>query len=246
MVKPTREKWTGIVARFFEDMARTIPRRTRYKGVRFALGVYKVPFTFYRISKTMLLQTKHHVGRKVIGAMSSVRRMRDKLMKHCGVESEEESRWSNNLPEEILDLVLQWLCIQDYVRCRSVCLSWRGIIDMAIARKCIRPAPQLPWLVLRAHRLCLKDTCFLSLSDQKTYKPNPTHMNRFNCVGSIEGWLVMVDNAGWHPEAFMNLWSLEPWSFFIHRRYSAYTTVNYFFNPVSGARVMLPSQSAIP
>ncbi|XP_004304961.1 PREDICTED: uncharacterized protein LOC101309469 [Fragaria vesca subsp. vesca] len=183
----------------------------------------------------MLLQTKRHVGRKVIGAMSSVRRMRDKLMKHCGVES----RWSNNLPEEILHLVLQRLCIQNYVRCRSVCVSWRGIIDMAIASKCIRPAPQLPWLVLHVHRFSLKDTCFLSLSDQKTYKPNPTHMNRLNCVGSIEGWLVMVDNAGWHPEAFMNLWS-----FFIHRRYSAYTTVNYFFNPVSG--VKLPSQSAIP
>ncbi|CAB4287519.1 unnamed protein product [Prunus armeniaca] len=114
------------------------------------------------------------------------------------------------------------------------------------------PVPQLeiPWLMLRSHPFSLKDHYFLSLSDNKTHKSSSfgsnDYISRRDCVGSIEGWLIMVDSEFWRPEGF-----LYPWSFCLHALQDyhlkyPYTTLNFFLNPISGVRVMLPSQSTIP
>ncbi|XP_062012027.1 uncharacterized protein LOC133728616 [Rosa rugosa] len=111
---------------------------------------------------------------------------------------------------------------------------------MAIASKCCPPAPQLPWLMLHSHPYSLKDNCFLSLSDEKIYKSsNPTNSicTARYCVGSVEGWLIMVESDLWRPKCVII--DDDPSSNF-------YTTVNFFLNPISGAQVMLPSQSTIP
>ncbi|CAL2236726.1 unnamed protein product [Prunus armeniaca] len=139
------------------------------------------------------------------------------------------SRWSDELPEEIMQLILQRLYLPDYLRYGVVCRSWRAARPV---KRC-PPVPQLeiPWLMLRSHPFSLKDHYFLSLSDNKTHKLSSfgsnDYISRRDCVGSIEGWLIMVDSEFWRPEY-------------------PYTTLNFFLNPISGVRVMLPSQSTIP
>nr|XP_028962319.1 uncharacterized protein LOC114826391 [Malus domestica] len=68
-------------------------------------------------------------------------------------------------------------------------------------------------------------------------------MNRMDCVGSIEGWLIMVDSALRRPEGFM-----KPWSFYLKNcQNPSFKIEFFFFNPISGDRVMLPSsQSTLP
>lgn len=121
-----------------------------------------------------------------------------------------------------MHLILQRLYISDYFRCRAVCRSWAATIDMAVASKLCRPSAQLPWLMYRT-RGCEENNCFLSLSEnQKIYKySNPIYnMNKLDCVGSIEGWLMMVEHV-------------------------CSSICNFFFNPMSGVKVMLPSQTTI-
>ncbi|CAB4298510.1 unnamed protein product [Prunus armeniaca] len=95
------------------------------------------------------------------------------------------------------------------------------------------PVPQLeiPWLMLRSHPFSLKDHYFLSLSDNKTHKSlsfgSNDYISRRDCVGSIEGWLIMVDSEFWRPEGF-----LYPWSFCLHALQDyhlkyPYTTLNF-------------------
>lgn len=137
--------------------------------------------------------------------------------KQRGDDDEEEERWSSQLPYDIMQLILQRLPLSDYLRCREVCLSWRAVID---------PHPhQLPWLLLHSeHIFFVKDGCFVI--DQRkisTHKSN-TSVIRRECVGSIKGWLIMV--------------TLET---------GRYDTLScyFFLNPISGARVELPSSKII-
>lgn len=115
--------------------------------------------------------------------------------------------------------------------------SWQAMVDMAISSNFSRPAAQLPWLMLCSHPSSVNESCFLSLSDSQkfTCKSFPTgHMNRHDCVGSIEEWLIMVESAVWRPEGFM-----KPWSLYLQCNS---IPIDYFFlNPISGSTVMLPS-----
>ncbi|CAL9013850.1 unnamed protein product, partial [Prunus brigantina] len=106
--------------------------------------------------------------------------------------------------------------------CKAVCLSWRVSVDMAIATKHCPPSPQLPLLMLCSHPSSMKDHCFvrLRLHPKTTHNKAPPNyyipatynnmMNKLGCVGSIEGWLIMVDSVLWHPESnnFMKSCSL--------------------------------------
>ncbi|KAL6190589.1 hypothetical protein ACLB2K_036983 [Fragaria x ananassa] len=67
-------------------------------------------------------------------------------------------------------------------------------------------------------------------------------MTRLDCVGSIEGWLFMVDSALRRPEDFM-----KPWSFYLQDHHS-FDTAYFLLNPITAARVLLPStpQSTFP
>ncbi|KAM1239477.1 hypothetical protein EV1_044703 [Malus domestica] len=82
------------------------------------------------------------------------------------------------------------------------------------SKRCHSPARQLPRLMLRStsrklnntHR---KDHCFLSLSDEKIYKLSSPSCNN-DCVGSIEGWLIVVDHEFVQPaEGFRSFQSLN-------------------------------------
>ncbi|KAL6215085.1 hypothetical protein ACLB2K_014516 [Fragaria x ananassa] len=117
--------------------------------------------------------------------------------------------------------------------------NWR-----AIDIKDIAVPPQLPWLMLRSHPFTVEHHSFFSLSEERFHKLCPPLMSRRNCVGSIEGWLIMVDNVLWRPEGFMNPRSF--YSLFNQTSTGNIPTVNFFLNPMSGARIDLPSQSTIP
>ncbi|KAL6208384.1 hypothetical protein ACLB2K_019334 [Fragaria x ananassa] len=117
--------------------------------------------------------------------------------------------------------------------------NWR-----AIDIKDIVVPPQLPWLMLRSHPFAVEDHSFFSLSEERFHKLCPPLMSRRNFVGSIEGWLIMVDNVLWRPEGFMNRRLF--YSLFNQTSTGNIPTVNFFLNPMSGTRIDLPSQSTIP
>lgn len=75
-----------------------------------------------------------------------------------------EERWSK-LADDVMQLILQQLCMSDSLRCRNVCRSWRTTID---SKRCL-PAYQLPWLLLDpCCSYYFKDGCFVS--DGKLYE----------------------------------------------------------------------------
>ncbi|XP_004305803.1 PREDICTED: uncharacterized protein LOC101304501 [Fragaria vesca subsp. vesca] len=133
------------------------------------------------------------------------------------------NNFSRELPEDIMLLILRRLYSSDYFRCRAASRSWLATIDRAIASKTSLPSPQLPCLMFRSGAE-EEDHCFLSLSENhKVYKySSPAYdMKNLECVGSTEGWLIMVDHGGT-------------------------SVANFCLNLISGARVMLPPQTTIP
>ncbi|KAM5560190.1 hypothetical protein ABKV19_021384, partial [Rosa sericea] len=171
-------------------------------------------------------------GRKLRVMLIKIRRVVRKYYYYS--DSKTEERWSNGLPQEILLLILQRLCISDYLVSSKVCVSWRAAVEMSITKKSCLPAPQLPRLLLSSpshHYIIsfqIKDqTCFVSDGNRKLVslesyasdivyflKKDQSRFWAVYCLGSIEGWLIMA---------------------------KGYPIINFFLYPVSGARVMLPS-----
>lgn len=210
----------------------TIPVRTRRRWALVANGSFHVIRAYTRLSRTMLLRhwlliTTRISSRLIIPMRTRIRWAAKKEI--CS----SRSRWSKELPEDMLRLIQQRLPISDQFQFRAVCRCWRatgGVVS-------------LPWLMLGSHPLSNTDPFFFSPSEKKAYHSCPPLMRRRGCVGSIEGWLIMVDNVLWRPEGFMS-----PRSFFslLHTSSTNFHTDNFFFNPMSSARVNLPSQSTIP
>ncbi|KAM1015083.1 hypothetical protein EV1_044495 [Malus domestica] len=216
---------------------RKVSPETRKKLTQLVFAIFQVTFTYYRLSIKLFSLPLHFILHKL--ASTTIR-----IKTTSPLINIRTSRWSDELTVEIMQLILRRLCVSDHLRCGAVCRSWRAAVCATKPKGC----PQLPWLMLRSHPFSLKEHRFLSLGDQKTYKSssiNPNdYISRRDCVGSVEGWLIMIDSEFWRPEGF-----LYPWSFGLHLldynlKYP-YATVNFFLNPVSGARVMLPSQSTV-
>ncbi|KAM5581247.1 hypothetical protein ABKV19_010461 [Rosa sericea] len=166
-------------------------------------------------------------------------------------EEEQEERWSKGLPEHILQLIPQRLCISDYQLFRQVCPNWRAAVDIGIATKTCPPAPQLPWLLFRRsydylHAFyiinqysCVRDPKFFPSINIADYPPEPPNLEdesfdgplemptaSLTCLGSIGSWLIVAAHQQCQND-------------------NSSTVVNFFLNPVSRARVMLPSQSTL-
>lgn len=68
-------------------------------------------------------------------------------------------KWSEKLPQDIMQSILQRLCTSDYLRCRAVCHSWRSAaLDLAMSARKLgcHLAPQLPWLLFPTRRILPK------------------------------------------------------------------------------------------
>ncbi|OIW08242.1 hypothetical protein TanjilG_15203 [Lupinus angustifolius] len=106
-----------------------------------------------------------------------------------------ENKKGDYFSEDILESILGWLCPADYLRCRAVCSWWRTVMGNAIRSKHCKTTLQLPLLMLNFRPAYDKDSpCFYSLSKQKLQFPNkPIYPVTQNCIGSIDGWLIMYD-----------------------------------------------------
>ncbi|XP_054789862.1 uncharacterized protein LOC129295374 [Prosopis cineraria] len=58
------------------------------------------------------------------------------------------SKWSQ-VGDDILGLILERLCLSDYLRSRAVCSGWQSIVTKYIAKKQCLPQPELPLLYLQ-------------------------------------------------------------------------------------------------
>ncbi|XP_062017119.1 putative F-box protein At5g66830 [Rosa rugosa] len=110
-------------------------------------------------------------------------------------KEEEEERWSKGLPEDILQLIPQRLCISDYRVFRQVCPNWRAAVDRGIATKTCPPAPQFPWLL---HK-CLSSLNGFYIEHQYSLVTDPRFFRSAHscstspdCVGSIGAWLIIA------------------------------------------------------
>ncbi|KAL6140543.1 hypothetical protein ACLB2K_058842 [Fragaria x ananassa] len=119
-----------------------------------------------------------------------------------------KNNFSGELPEDIMLLILRRLYLSDYFRCRAVSRSWLATIDRAIASKTSLPSPQFPCLMFSSGAE-EEDHCCLSLSENhKVYKySSPAYvMKNLECVGSTEGWLIMVDHGDSDDASHMSLY----------------------------------------
>ncbi|PRQ53409.1 putative F-box domain-containing protein [Rosa chinensis] len=146
-------------------------------------------------------------------------------------KEKEEERWSKGLPEDILQLIPQRLCISDYRVFRQVCPNWRAAVDRGIATKTCPPAPQFPWLL---HK-CLSSLNGFYIEHQYSLVTDPRFFRSAyscstspDCVGSIGAWLIIAAKDQYR-----------------HNNNNITIIDNFLLNPVSWARVMLPSQSTI-
>ncbi|XXG42951.1 hypothetical protein AAC387_Pa01g3100 [Persea americana] len=104
------------------------------------------------------------------------------------MDIKEKSSWSN-LPQCLLELILERLILPDRFRFGSVCRSWRT----AQAQSLHLPVSRLPFLVFRRGSSSIE---FFSLTEKKIYKmPMPkceTPMSHLHCVSSSHGWLMFI------------------------------------------------------
>ncbi|KAM1012550.1 hypothetical protein ACFX2C_042789 [Malus domestica] len=203
--------------------------------------------TYYRLSRMFVLLILDFIGRKFRMIIFIICRRRRMIISKV----EDSSPWSNKRAGDVMQLILRRLGLSDYVRCAAVCRSWQAIIKSNIQSRRPLAQDQVPWLMLSSHPMSTRAHRVLSPGDWKDHKflrswPNTIFyctMNRMDCVGSIEGWLIMVDSALRRPEGFM-----KPWSFYLKNcQNPSFKIEFFFFNPISGDRVMLPSsQSTLP
>ncbi|XP_004306092.1 PREDICTED: uncharacterized protein LOC101304607 [Fragaria vesca subsp. vesca] len=175
------------------------------------------------------------------------------MSKRLKEEEEQEERLSIGLPDDILQSIPQRLCISDFQAFRQVCPNWGAAVNRGIATKTCFPAPQLPWLLLRKaydslHAFsienqfsCVRDPNIfpsIKIADSPPDPPNlddeSIDMNSLGflpnaslvCVGSIGSWLIVAAHQRCENQ-------------------NSTTVINFFLNPVSHVRVMLPPQSTL-
>ncbi|KAJ8650829.1 hypothetical protein MRB53_003852 [Persea americana] len=110
--------------------------------------------------------------------------------------------WSD-LPQCLLELILERLILSDRLRFGSVCRSWR----IAQVQCLYPPASQIPFPVFRRNSSIERRSIeFFSLSEKRIYKaPMPdcgTPMHCILCVSSSHGWLLFRTLDG-HKSGFL-------------------------------------------
>ncbi|XP_038971806.1 probable F-box protein At1g44080 [Phoenix dactylifera] len=99
------------------------------------------------------------------------------------------SRWSELLPDELLDLIVKKLTrASDYLRFRCVCKSWRSVA------KPTNLSPHLPLLMLRYHPSTDRRSVLSVSARQIRTLSIPELVNKVILAAS-RGWLLLLDVA---------------------------------------------------
>ncbi|XP_050379731.1 uncharacterized protein LOC126797095 [Argentina anserina] len=134
-------------------------------------------------------------------------------------KSEGGGGWFVELPDDVIQQILQQLPLSDYLNCRNVCPCWRAAID---SKRWLPAAHhEFPWLVTSSMLGRDMLASYIETDDDENLRivSNRKICNlkgMYYCAGSIEGWLIITQR----------------------RTYDEYRF--FFCNPVSGARVKLP------
>ena len=173
----------------------------------------------------MKMLTRRSFSRKLIWCRDLIR---CKFFTRKRYELEDEGEgggWFEQLPDDIMQLILQRLPLSDYLNCRDVSRSWRAAIDSKLWLPAVHH--QLPRL-LTSYRLGSDMLASYIKKDDDGYlrivshpkiwkiKTDPPADCYCYCAGSVEGWLIITTSRS-YVERF------------------------FFWNPVSGARVKLPT-----
>ncbi|AES79565.2 putative galactose oxidase/kelch, beta-propeller [Medicago truncatula] len=102
-------------------------------------------------------------------------------------------------------MIMKRLPLKDYLRLRAICRSCRETVSNIIENKHCCPLPEMPSLSTKS-LLCLRTPLLKS--------------NK--CIGSVEGWLIVVDNS---DKGFAKF---------------------FFLNPVTDVRITIPSKLHLP
>ncbi|XP_010911025.2 F-box protein SKIP23-like [Elaeis guineensis] len=99
--------------------------------------------------------------------------------------------WSDDLPPELLSLISTLLTKNsDYIRFRSVCVSWRRA-----AAPQPRHLPLQPPLLIRFNTINSAYRGFYSISTNTTHWIHLAETLHKRCCGSSHGWLAFVDRS---------------------------------------------------
>ncbi|XP_054776953.1 uncharacterized protein LOC129285341 [Prosopis cineraria] len=134
------------------------------------------------------------------------------------------NKWSQ-VGDDILGLILEQLCLGDYLRTRAVCSRWQSIVTKYVAKKQCLPQPELPLLCLQT--MDNQNFPFFVLPTASVFKFNytvpPLEFIHY-CYGTVQGWMIMI-------EASRNYFDVPETDVQI-----------FFFNPVTKAKVYLSSR----
>ncbi|RWR84143.1 hypothetical protein CKAN_01293200 [Cinnamomum micranthum f. kanehirae] len=108
-------------------------------------------------------------------------------------------KWSEGLPEDVFDHILNLCSLRDSIRVGLVRKSWHRVSKLNISKR-----PQLPWLMMPSNPNCRsaeeegeEGRCLYSLSDDTIYYGiKIPHVRGKKCCASFSnsgGWLMTID-----------------------------------------------------
>ncbi|XP_061340963.1 uncharacterized protein LOC133287384 [Gastrolobium bilobum] len=172
---------------------------------------------------------------KVSLLKSSITTANKTLLSGKEEKQHDECPWTS-LPDDIMELIMKRLCLEDCLGLREICTPWRDTVANAIANKHCHPLPELPLLVLFNPLLKLpvlglfthcQPSPVFSLRTEGLLYPKRRLLETLQTIrGSVEGWMIVSE--------YSNLLSL-----------SLSLTI-FFFNPVTNAKVFVPSVLKFP
>ncbi|XP_061343747.1 uncharacterized protein LOC133289765 [Gastrolobium bilobum] len=135
-------------------------------------------------------------------------------------EKKHECTWTS-LPDDIMELIMKRLCLKDFLGLREICTPWRDTVANAIANKHCHPLPELPVIVLFKYQ---ESSTVFSLRTESLVYPKRPLFEKLQILGSVEGWMIVSEYC----------------------KVSSRSVTIFFINPVTNARVFVPSVLNFP
>lgn len=141
----------------------------------------------------------------------------------------DENRWSEHLPDDLIEMLVKRLSLVDSLKFSAVCTSWRRISSQWFQR-----ATRIPWILKQIQSVdsttanCSlyspSEDCVYNLKFPKATTDTSYYMS---FLGAIDGHLIMSEHK------WLKTMPLA-------------RSINYLLNPITGARIMLPPLSEVP